>query len=184
MSSSKDLANINKRSSDLEEQNPILVPIDFTAASRIALGKAMEMANVLNRPLLVMYAIHDKAYCDEAKKRSKKAQKKCKERGKHIQTMAEQATEIMDEFIQGMREIDQNSLAYKNMKTLLVPGIPATRIVEIAERENASMIVMCTHYHSFVKKILSSSISKDVIDNVTADVLLVHENKQKKSKKG
>lgn len=183
MSGSTNSAVSNNRSSDKEEQKPILVPIDFTTGSRIAFGKAIEMATVLNRPLLVMHVVHDKIDCSEARKRSKKALEKCKENTDITRPMLENATEIMDEFIEGMREIDHNSTAYKNMKKILVPGIPTTRIVETAERENVSMIVMCTHYHSFVKKMFATSITGDVIKHVVADVLLVHEKEIKKAKK-
>lgn len=55
----------------------------------------------------------------------------------------------------------------------LVIGSPATAIVEMAERENADMIVMATHGRTGLTRLLMGSVAEEVVRKAQCPVLTV-----------
>jgi nucleotide-binding universal stress UspA family protein len=53
-------------------------------------------------------------------------------------------------------------------------GAPAERIVALAEARQADLIVVGTHEHGFLARLLEASVSEDVSRATHCDVMLVH----------
>ncbi len=49
---------------------------------------------------------------------------------------------MMEEFLLKMRQVYPTLAPIKNAKTFLVVGTPVTRIVEVAEKKQANMIII------------------------------------------
>lgn len=60
-----------------------------------------------------------------------------------------------------------------DVRAILEAGDPATRLVEIAEREGADLIAMATHRHGKVKDIVLGSVAAAVRHRTLIPVLLV-----------
>jgi len=134
----------------------LLVAVDFTSFSEEALIFAGELAEKLKARLLVLHVIHDPAeapgfYAQKGKKK------------KFLQSMEEAAEEMMEEFLAKMRKDHPDQLPIKEATPLLVVGTPVMRILEIAEKEQASMIIIGSHGRTGLSHLLVGSKAERVV---------------------
>jgi nucleotide-binding universal stress UspA family protein len=138
------------------DHTTLLVAVDFTPYSEEALIFASQLAEKLKSQLLVVHVIHDPAeapgfYAQKGKKK------------KFLQTMEEAAEEMMTEFLAKMRKDHPDQLSIKEAVPLLVVGTPVTRILEIAERKQASMIIIGSHGRTGLSHLLVGSKAERVV---------------------
>ena len=150
----------------------LLVPVDFTSYSEQALVFASELANKLKAKLLVLHVIHDPAeapgfYSQQRKKK------------KYLQTMEEVAEEMMQEFLKKMLKTYPNQTPIKKATPLLVVGRPVKRIVEVAEKKRASMIIIGSHGRTGLSNLLLGSKAGQVVQLSTIPVTVVKTSKKK-----
>ena len=138
------------------DKNTLLVAVDFTSFSEKALVFASELAEKLNAELVVLHVIHDPAeapgfYAHKGKKK------------KFLRSMEEAAEEMMEEFLAKMRKDHPDQLPIKKAVSLLVVGTPVTRILEIAEKEQAKMIIIGSHGRTGLSHLLVGSKAERVV---------------------
>ncbi len=138
------------------DKNTLLVAVDFTSFSEKALVFASELAEKLNAELVVLHVIHDPAeapgfYAQKGKKK------------KFLRSMEEAAEEMMEEFLAKMRKDHPDQLPIKKAVSLLVVGTPVTRILEIAEKEQAKMIIIGSHGRTGLSHLLVGSKAERVV---------------------
>ena len=138
------------------DKNTLLVAVDFTSFSEKALVFASELAEKLKAKLVVLHVIHDPAeapgfYAQKGKKK------------KFLQSMEEAAEEMMGKFIKKMRKAHPDQLPIKEAMPLLVVGTPVTRILEIAEKEQAGMIIIGSHGRTGLSHFLVGSKAERVV---------------------
>lgn len=113
---------------------PILVPVDFSTHSKNALLKASELAECARRPLIVVHVVHDPAempgYYGQVVKKKKLVR---------IQDLAREA---YDEFLRSTIEEHPEARLLKDAERLLVIGLPVSRILEVVEKTQPSMVVI------------------------------------------
>ena len=112
---------------------PILVPIDFSPHSEAALLWATNAARCLEAPLLVLHVVHDPGAAPGYYRRTKK---------KGLRRMEEAAVEMMKEFLARLRQEHPDLEALREAATKLVVGLPVTRILEVAEKSSAQLMVV------------------------------------------
>jgi nucleotide-binding universal stress UspA family protein len=138
------------------DNNTLLVAVDFTPFSEEALIFASQLAEKLKSQLLVVHVIHDPAeapgfYAQKGKEK------------KFLQSMEEAAEEMMEEFLAKMRNDHPDQLPIKEAVPLLVVGTPVTRILEIAEKKQASMIIIGSHGRTGLSHLLVGSKAERVV---------------------
>ena len=115
-----------------EDAKPILVAVDFSSHSEHALAWALEAARRFEAPLVVLHVVHDPGYAPGSY-RDKGAD------GPQLQE--EVAQEMMDDFLRKFAEAHPGQCAPEDlpngMCTKLAVGLPANRVVEVAEAEGA-----------------------------------------------
>ena len=150
----------------------LLVPVDFTSFSEEALVFASRLANCLKANLLVLHVIHDPAEAPGfyARQRKKK---------KFLQNMEEAAEEMMQEFLEKMRTAYPDQAPIKKAIPLLIKGIPVKRIVEIAEKKQACMIIIGSHGRTGLSSLLLGSKAGQVVQLSTIPVTVVKTSKKK-----
>jgi nucleotide-binding universal stress UspA family protein len=116
--------------------SPIIACIDFSEDSRAALIWACRMADNSGGTLILLHIVHDLAshpgfYHPE--------------KSNHLEPMQDVAQSMMDDFLEQMRSRHPDLASLATAGIRLVPGLPATRIVEIAGLLNASLLVMGAH---------------------------------------
>ena len=138
------------------DKSTLLVAVDFTSFSKDALIFASELAEKLEAQLVVLHVIHDPAeapgfYAQKGKKK------------KFLQSMQEAAEEMMEEFLKKMRQAYPDQVPIKEALPLLIVGTPVTRIVEIAEKKKASMIIVGSHGRTGLTHLLVGSKAQRVV---------------------
>ena len=77
--------------------------------------------------------------------------------------MEEPAEEMMEAFLLKLRQAYPDLVPIKKAKELLVVGTPVTRILEIAERKQASMIIIGSHGRTGLSHLLVGSKAERVV---------------------
>lgn len=155
-----------------KNKNTLLVAVDFTSFSEEALVFASGLAKCLSARLLVLHVIHDPAeapgfYARQWKKKN------------YLQTMEEAAEEMMQEFLKKMRQAYPNQTPIKKATPILVVGTPAKRIVEVAEKKQASMIIIGSQGRTGLSNLLIGSKAGQVVQLSTIPVTVVKTSKEK-----
>lgn len=114
-------------------QGPLLVALDFTPDSQAALIWACELAPSIGAKVVGLHVIHDPgdnpgfySYSDNDV----------------LKPPDDVAQEMMTSFLAKVRQQNPRLASLESIETILVKGIPATRILEIAKLKGAQMIVM------------------------------------------
>jgi nucleotide-binding universal stress UspA family protein len=150
----------------------LLVAVDFSVFSEEAMHFAAELAEGLKAQLLVLHVVHDPAeapgfYIQKEKNR------------KLLKTMEEVAEEMMEKFLHKMRQTYPDRMPIKEALPLLVVGTPVSRIVEIAEKKQAQMIIVGSHGRSGVSHFLLGSKAERVVQLSPIPVTVVKTPKAK-----
>jgi nucleotide-binding universal stress UspA family protein len=115
---------------------PILVGIDFSPSSEPTLAWAVDAAIAFDAPLIALHVAHDPAESPGYYQREDDGQQDPIERV---------AGKMMEEFIAGARLRLPHLAQLRHFGTEVVVGLPVTRILEVAAREGARLIVMGAH---------------------------------------
>ena len=139
-----------------EDKDVLLVAVDFSPYSEQTLCFAGRLAEKLKTQLLVLHVIHDPAeapgfYAQKGKKK------------KFLKSMEEAAEEMMEEFLEKMRQAHPDIVPIKKAKALLVVGTPVTRIVEVAEKKQVAMIIIGSHGRTGLAHLLIGSKVQRVV---------------------
>ena len=154
------------------DQKILLVPVDFTAYSEKALIFASGLAKCLNAQLLLLHVIHDPVEAPGFYTRQYKKKK-------YLQNMEEAAEEMMAEFLKKMKKAYPNQVPIQKATPLLVVGTPVKRIVEVAEKKQAHMIVIGSHGRTGLSGLLLGSKAGQVVQLSPIPVTVVKTGKRK-----
>lgn len=153
---------------DKPDKGTILVPIDFSTFSKAAILKACELASCMSLPVVILHVVHDPSQLPGYY--IKMAEKKTLVRIEDI------ASEMLDEFMRGMIDDNPQLDSLAAAETMLITGIPVTRILEVAERINASMIVMGSQGRTGLSHIMLGSKAEQVVRFSPVPVTIVKVN--------
>ena len=148
-----------------KSNKPILVPVDFSAHSKAALLKACELAGCTNDPVLVLHVIHDPAdmpgYYGQVTKKKK------------LLRIEDLARESFDDFMQTVIKENPDVKLLKKVEKMLVVGLPVNRIIEVAKKRDASMVVMGSQGRTGIQHLMLGSKAEQVTRLCQAPVLIV-----------
>ncbi|MCP4205099.1 MAG: universal stress protein [bacterium] len=160
-----------------EASQPILVAVDFSAHSAKALLWAARAAECFRAPLVVVHVVHDPGsapgYYHQPDKKKKK----------YLRRMKEAAAEMMNEFLVEVRKTSPDIAILDDLDCRLVSGLPVTRILEIAKRTNARMIVMGSRGRTGLPHLLLGSKAEKVTQLSPIPVTIVKDSSGDKGKK-
>ena len=152
--------------SEKSGKHPVfLVPVDFSADAEEALIKACQLADCIKANVKVLHVVHDPGdmpgyYATIAKK-------------KYLGRIEDTAQEMLDEFVKGVVKKNPDVKHLKKVEKILVVGIPVTRILQVAEKTNAEMIVMGSKGRTGLKHYMLGSKSEQVVRLANVPVLIV-----------
>ena len=143
----------------------MLAPVDFSPHSMAALAWAVEVARRFAAPLVVLHVVHDPAgqpgYYAEAQD------------GDRLERLEDAAAKMMRDFIGEARERIPALATLPDPEVMIVVGLPATRIVEVAERIGAAQIVMGSQGRSGLSRVLLGSKAQRVVQLAPMPVTIV-----------
>ena len=138
-----------------EKTESILVPIDFSEHSEAALLFAVDCADKMNVSINVLHVIHDLG--DAPGYYSLKGRKK------QLRRMEDVASDMLDTFIREIQKKHPDLEGLKNLKTILVKGLPVNRILEVAKKSNCKMIVMGSQGRTGLAHIMLGSKAEQIV---------------------
>ncbi len=144
---------------------PILIPVDFSAASKAAVLAASALVDCLRVPLLLVHVVHE----DPESTGFYRAH----DRARTPRSLADVATDLMDQFVGELCLENRDIPALRGMATRIVSGLPSKRIVELAEQENAMMIVMASRGRTGLPHWLFGSVAEQVSRHSTRPVTII-----------
>jgi len=133
----------------------ILVPADFSPHSEAAVLLACKLAQCFDATPLVLHVVHDPGdmpgyYAVSLKK-------------KHLHRIEDGAADMLADFLTRLAKSHKDLKGMEKVESLLVKGLPTTRIIEVAENRNAIMIVMGSKGRSGIKHLLLGSVAARVV---------------------
>jgi nucleotide-binding universal stress UspA family protein len=128
-------SNLNP-TGDTPSEGPVVACIDFSEDSREALLWAARYAGNCATPLVLLHIVHDLASHPGFYHPEKTDQ---------LEPMQTVAASMMDDFLEDTRKQHPDLPALATAGVRLVPGLPPTRIVEVAGLLKASLIVLGGH---------------------------------------
>lgn len=156
---------------DKHRAGPILVPVDFSASSEAALMHAVELARCLDRSLMVLHVVHDPGSMPGYYSRALKK--------KQLTRIEDGAAEMLDEFLQRVVAEHHELKKLKKLESMLVKGLPSSRILEVAEKIGASMIVIGSMGLTGWKHLLIGSVAEQVVHLAKVPVTVVKADAKK-----
>ncbi|MBK8888858.1 MAG: universal stress protein [Dechloromonas sp.] len=151
----------------IQARGPILVPVDFSDYSEAALLLACDLAACLGTRLVILHVVHDPLnmpgyYARMARKKT-------------LTRMEDVAGEMLDDFLAGVAKRNPEREALHKPELLLVKGIPVTRILQVAEKQKASMLVMGSKGTTGLRHLLLGSVAEQVVGLARLPVTIVKE---------
>ncbi|RDH83522.1 MAG: universal stress protein [endosymbiont of Escarpia spicata] len=136
-------------------KHPILVPVDFSHHSEAALIKACEMAQCMKLPIIALHVVHDPGdmpgyYASINKKNS-------------LVRIEDLAMDMFEDFMKAVKKRHPKIGALRKAKTMLVVGLPVTKILQVSEKLNASMVVMGSQGRTGLDHMLLGSKAEQIV---------------------
>lgn len=138
----------------------ILVPIDFSDPSPLALGYAQTVGAMAGAELILLYVIEPVAYPAEL--------------GVVVNLEADLAERAQAE-LDKLRE--RHLAGFAKARTMVCHGVADQEIIATAQREAADLIIIGTHGFSGLKHLLLGSTAERVIRSAHCPVLSVRHQK-------
>lgn len=138
----------------LEKIETILVPVDFSEASRAALIEAAELARVIGAGLRVLHVVEIPSLPSV-----------------YGQPLVFDLSEITARSLAALEELVAESDLAAEAKLLALPGHPATEIVAEATKSEAGLIVMPPHNRGHLGTLLTGRTTDQVVRRAPCPVL-------------
>ena len=145
---------------------PILVAVDFGEAARAALISAARLAISTGAPLKILHVVHDPGDQPNCYKR--------KDDGEAIMPIADLAARRLQEFVLETYIGSPDLHVLQTPDTLLVCGVPATRIPEVASLVDAGRVVIGNTRPKGIWDKLFASLSERVVHSCGVPVSVVY----------
>jgi len=147
------------------DDRPILAAVDFSADSEVALARAVSVASAAGARLVVLHVVHDPASSPGTYARTDAQGKPM-----HID---DAAAEMLDEHLVAFRGRHPELAGFGPIETHLVTGLPATRILEVAQELDARQIVMGSRGLTGFDRMMQGSVAERVLQRSTIPVTIV-----------
>ncbi len=146
------------------KEQPVLVAVDFSPDSEAALLWACDYARLAGAPLAVLHVVHDPADAPGFYHRGE---------FDWSRPMADMAAQLFDTFLADMKARHSDVAALADLRRIQVKGLPASRIVEVAEKEEARLIVTGSRGRTGLPHILLGSVAERVVQTSRKPVTVV-----------
>lgn len=137
----------------------ILVPIDGSKGSHLALEKAREIGSLKNADILILNVIKNLGntlYSLETE-----------DMYEINRVYSEQAEKVLTEALELFEGYEGK------IDTKLIQGDPAHEIIKIAEEEKFDLVIMGSRGLNALSRVMIGSVSNKVVNNVDTSVLIV-----------
>jgi len=145
-------------------KGPILVPVDFSADAEAALVWACRQSALSGDDILVLHVVHDPLNAPGFYRRDKKDM---------LRPMEDVAEQMMHKFLKRLKDIDCDKKVTKRVSSKVVAGLPVGKILKVAHKQDAKMIVMGRRGRSKLQDLLVGSKAEHVVQLSSIPVVIV-----------
>ena len=92
--------------------------------------------------------------------------------------MEEAANEMMEAFLENVKKANPDQIAIQEATPLLVVGTPVSRIIEIAEKRQANMIIVGSHGRTGLSRALIGSKAERLVRLSPIPVIVIKSSKK------
>ena len=142
----------------------VLVAVDFSPDSSAALAWAARYADLSGSSLVLLHVVHDPATSPGFYRQLP---------GDLMQPMDTVAIRMMEEFLSDFRDSNPGYQSLDSAKSRLVPGLPPTRIIEVANLLSAGTIVVGSRGITGLPHMLLGSVAERVVELADCPVVVV-----------
>jgi nucleotide-binding universal stress UspA family protein len=146
-------------------RHTVLVPVDFSSCSRAALVYASNFISNIKASMLILHVVHDAG--DEC----------CNYRkyggANNVRPMADIAVDMLEAFIGDVKKELTATDELTAARKMVVGGLPASRIHEVAEHENVASIIMGTHGRMGLARLALGSVAEKVLQRSHIPVTVI-----------
>lgn len=142
----------------------VLVAVDFSPDSSAALAWAASYADLRGASLVLLHVIHDPATSPGFYRQSP---------GDLMQPMDSVATRMMEDFLSDFRDMNPGYQSLDAAESRFVPGLPPSRIVEVANLLGAETIVVGSRGVTGLPHMLLGSVAERVVELADCPVVVV-----------
>jgi nucleotide-binding universal stress UspA family protein len=139
----------------------ILVPLDQSGPAESILPHAQELVRQFEAEIILFHVTPD--YAGAFGKGGSDREYA------PIQRTVEEAAKVARDYLNGVAD----RYADLNIRTVVVQGKPAERILKYCKEEDISLVTMCTHGRSGLKRTLLGSVADEVMRESRLPVLLL-----------
>jgi nucleotide-binding universal stress UspA family protein len=164
-----ELTQVMKATRKAADDGIILVPVDFSPHSEAAMVFASELAASTGHRLLVLHVVHDPGEMPGYYSRLVKK--------KRVDRIQDTAREVFDDFMGKMTERHPGLKALRKADSLMVVGLPVTRILQVIDKLRPVMVVMGSQGRTGLKHLFLGSKAEQVVQLATVPVTIVKHNK-------
>ncbi len=169
--SSKDIAERAKVARSKGGGRVILAPVDFSAHSEAALVYACELADRLPTAVMILHVVHDPG---EMPGYYSKLIKK-----KRMSRIDDSAAEAFSDFMAKVIEAHPGLESLREAEQLMVVGLPVTRILEVAEKLDPTMVVVGSQGRTGMKQMIIGSKAAQIVQLCPYPVTVVKRKKER-----
>jgi universal stress protein A len=146
----------------------LLVPVDFSDCSKAALLYACRLVEGTRTPLLLLHVIHDDI--------RRPGVYRSPDRHIVARPITDIAAAMVEDMLTELRNQEPDLKALQAVESILVRGLPGRRIIEVAEREQAAMIIMGTHGRNGFAHLLQGSVAEYVAKYARSPVMTLKDD--------
>ena len=133
----------------------VLVPVDFSPHSEAAILLASKLARCFDASPLVLHVVHDPGempgyYAPALKK-------------KQMLRIEDGAANMLEDFLSRLAKKYKGAEDFGKIESILVKGLPTSRILEVSEKKNVAMIVMGSKGRTGIKHLVLGSVAERVV---------------------
>ncbi len=143
----------------------ILVPTDFADSSRRATVMAAELCAALGSRLVVLHVVHDPGDAPGYYATTR--------RDKVLTRLHDSAVQMMARHVAELRADHPRNPALEGAETLLITGLPVSRILEVVQDRQPRMVVMGSQGRTGLKRLLIGSKAEQIVRLAPRPVMIV-----------
>ena len=145
-------------------RQPILVATDFSKSSEAALSWAVRHADNMKVGITLLHVIHEPGDHPGFYKKE----------GKDVmRPLADIANKMMRKFLKSIPKKTSKFKAFRRLETILVEGVPSSRIIEVAKKLEARLIVIGATGRAELADMLIGSTAEKVVHHSPIPVVTV-----------
>jgi nucleotide-binding universal stress UspA family protein len=154
----------------------LLVAVDFSPFSRIALSYASDVAKRLESAVIVVHVIPGEAVeVRIAERHPERPLLVGASHAMHDEGLAELVHEQREKAYEALQQFLPGDLAGQTVELRVLVGSPFERILETARDDNVDLIVLGTHGRSGLSRLITGSVAERVVRFAPCPVLTVKE---------